>query len=116
MVLENVTFFSLSVDDRRVWKLEKSELFTCKSIFKDLVGGSSLFQPHSFIWKAIPPNIKVFSWLLVLRKLNTHDILQKHRPFLTISPSWCVLCKRINETLDSSFHTLLLHLAYGLGY
>ena len=42
------------LEDRRVWKLETSEMFSCRSLFKELttVDGSLPFQHYSFVWKA----------------------------------------------------------------
>ena len=47
-------------------------------------------------------------WLSLLEKLNTYDRLQKRSPFMTQSPSWCILCKQADENLDH----LLLHCEY----
>ena len=65
-------------EDKWVWEKEGSGLFTCKSLFKHLIG-KPFYTPlkfHHFIWKiSIPHKIRVFSWLLILKKLNTHDLL-----------------------------------------
>ncbi|KAK9103024.1 hypothetical protein Sjap_020278 [Stephania japonica] len=36
-------------------------------------------------------------------KVNVANVLQNRCPYLYLSPSWCVLCKRDNETIDHVF-------------
>ena len=56
------------------------------------------------IWKlSIPVKVKVFTWLLVLGKLSVHATLQNRRPYHFFSPSWCVMCKKANESIDHLF-------------
>ena len=102
-----------AITDRRVWGFESSGLFTCKSFFNSLIDSStfSLFSPFSFIWRVnIPSKIKVFGWLLALGKVTTFDVLQKRQPFRSLSPNWCVLCKKNLKSIDHVF----LHCSFSL--
>ena len=95
-----------AIEDKWVWDKEGSGLFTCKSLFKNLID-KPIFTPfnfHHFIWKiSIPNNVRVFGWLLILKKLNTQDFLQKRQLFLSVSPSWCVMCRNGSESVNHLF-------------
>ena len=94
------------LEDKWEWELESSRLFTCKSLFKHLIDRPTYFpfNYQHFIWKiSIPNKVRVFSWLLVLKKLNTRDLLQKRQPFWSASPSWCVLCRSESEMVNHLF-------------
>ena len=67
---------------KQEWKKEGSRIFTCKSLFKSLIDKPTYtsFKFHHFIWKiSIPNKVRVFDWLLILKKLNTQDLLQKKK-------------------------------------
>ena len=102
---------SRTEQDTRSWVGEKLGSFSCKSFFQLLINSPQdlAFVPHKFIWKTgIPPKVKVFVWLASWKRVNTCDILQKRRPKLAISPSWCSLCKQKGENIDH----ILLHCNY----
>ena len=95
-----------ALEDKWVWVEEGSGLFTCKSLFKTLIDKPTFtpFNFYHFIWKiSIPSKLRVFGWLLILKKLNTQDLLQKRQPLLYVSPSWCVMCKKGSETVNHLF-------------
>ena len=51
------------VEDRRIWKVDPLEVFTCKSAFQvlNVDNQSEKFTLHNFIWKAnVPHKIKIF--------------------------------------------------------
>ncbi|ONI36148.1 hypothetical protein PRUPE_1G572100 [Prunus persica] len=99
--------------DRRRWDLEDSGSFTCKSFqsFLRNKGRAETFPPFSLVWKAkSPPKVKVFVWLVALGKVNTSDLVQRKRPFMYLSPQWCVLCKLCEESVDHLF----LHCPFSL--
>lgn len=50
------------------------------------------------------PKAKKNSWLAAWKRANTCDLFQMRRPYLSTSPSWCILCKNDNESND---HMLL---------
>ena len=57
--------------------------------------------PAKIIWKLnIPVKVKVFTWLLVL---GVHTTIQKRHPHHFLSPGWCVMCKKDNESIDHLF-------------
>ena len=95
-----------TVEDRREWIVESSGVFSCKSAFIWMRKDNSLpvNLPAKIIWKLpIPVKVKVFTWLLVLAKVSVHATLQKRRPYYSLSPGWCVLCKKDNESIDHLF-------------
>ena len=66
----------------------------------------TLFEPHKIIWKScVPYRVKVFVWLVIHGKVNTFDLVQKRNPNMALSPAWCVLCRKDNESIDH----LLIH-------
>ncbi|CAL5357544.1 unnamed protein product [Camellia sinensis] len=73
--------------DKRVWNISSSGVFSCKSLFDNLIDKSSvpLFPLHMKIWKAG-----------VL-----HNV--KRRPYHYLCPQWCVMCKRSSESADHLF-------------
>ena len=92
--LERVRVCGVS-EDKWVWEKEGSGLFTCKSLFKHLID-NLIYAPlkfHHFIWKiSIPNKVRVFSWLLILKKLNTQDLLQKKNNLFCLFLRVSVLC------------------------
>ena len=107
-LLECLNNFRLNaaLEDKRLWLSESSHIFSCKSDFNELreTPNTRAFFPFKLIWKSpIPHKIKVFAWLVALGRVNTCDVLQKKRPNTMLYPSWCVLCKREEETVDHLF-------------
>lgn len=85
----NKEFLSSSFVDQSAWDLEPLSLFSSKSIFLVLFLANPSASPFSSskIWKPpIPPRVKVFSWTAVLNRINTMNILQRKRPFMSLSP------------------------------
>lgn len=59
---------------------------------------------YCIIWmEHYPKKIKIFLWELSLGAINTADSLQHRMLYMSISPSWCVLCQ-------SHFESLLVYL------
>ena len=106
-VIQNANL-NQNLSDKRVWTAHQSGEFSCKSFF-DILSSSQNTTPlpqFNFIWKrGVPSKIKVFAWLALLGRVNTCDLLQKWRPYMCFSPSWCVLCKDHGEDIDH----ILLH-------
>ena len=102
---------SLSTADSRYWSVSSTSLFTVKSFSLALSSSSNLtlFQPARFLWEAKASlKVKAFAWLVAHRKVNTNDLLQVRRPFKSLNPQWCILCKGEGETIDHLF----LHCPY----
>ena len=99
--------FSLAAHpDKRVWNISSSGVFSCKSLFDNLIDKSSvpLFPLHMRIWKAgVPHKVKFFMWSLAHRCVMTNDQFQRRRPNHHLSPQWCVMCKRSSESADNLF-------------
>lgn len=77
-----------------------------ESIFKELCASDeeTIFTPFSFLWKSMAPSkVKLFTWLLVKRKVNTNEAIQMRKPYNSIPLAWCVLRRRNNETIDHLF-------------
>ena len=103
-----------SLEDKRIWMEDTSGIFTCKSAFAWFRKDTSFPVNHQAkcIWKLpTPVKVKVFSWLLVLDKLNVHTNLQRRKPYHSLSPGWCSLCRTNNESNDHLF----LHYDFSLG-
>lgn len=84
-------------------------LFSVKSFFSSLKGDISyprlVFHDNS--WKThAPKKVQVFCWLVALNKLNTHDLLQRRSPFISLSSGWCSLCRE-----DRRRHTIFSFIA-----
>lgn len=62
--------------DRRIWKLEFSRAFSCKSYQKEnknekTTGQSFSFQPLCAIWKAkVPPKVRVLGWIIAQGRMK----------------------------------------------
>lgn len=60
---------------KRLWSLERTSEFSCKSFLSHIGNppSSGAFPLNKFIWKAnIPPKVKAFAWTVVLRRVNTN--------------------------------------------
>ena len=72
------------------------------------------FLLANFIWKSkAPPKVKALAWLVVLwlavlKKVNTNDTLQVTRPYKSLIPHWCILCKGSGESVDHLFWNFLI--------
>ena len=89
----------------RIW-VKDLPGFTCKSFFASTLSGEALpwFEPFKFIWKScIPFRVKVFVWLVVHGKVNTCDQIQRQNSHMVLSPSWCILCRKDDESIDHLF-------------
>ena len=110
----NVVRLSSSIMDSRGKCLSPTSSFSVKSFFMALSKSSNLipFLPVNSIWKSkAPPKVKALAWLVVLKKVNTNDVLQARRPYKSLSPHWCILCKGSRESVDYLF----LHCPITLG-
>lgn len=71
--------------------------------------GDSAFLLESSLASAIrkvtcPKKIKFLLWELLYEAFDTKDLLQRHMPFLEISPGWCTLCKLDGESQNFIFN------------
>ena len=99
-------FFSPSLADSRAWSLSSSGLFSVKSFFLALskVSNPILFLLAKFLWSSkAPSKVKALAWLVVHGKANTNDKLQLRRPYESLYPQWCILCKGNGESIDHLF-------------
>jgi len=99
-------FLARRAIDKRVWVLEPFGKFTSKSFFIALSHPHHPEPsfPHKKIWKPeVPPKIKAFFWIIVLSRINTMDMLQRRKPFIALSPQWCYLCHKDEESVDHIF-------------
>ena len=99
-------FFSPSSSDSRTWSLSSSRLFSVKSFFLELskVSNPILFFPAKFLWSSkVPSKVKILAWLVAYGKVNTNNKLQLRRPYKSLCPQWCILCKGNGELIDHLF-------------
>ncbi|RVW71406.1 Uridylate kinase [Vitis vinifera] len=92
--------------DSRAWFLPSSSLFSVKSFFLALskFSNPTLFLPAKFLWSSkAPSKVKALAWLVVHGKVNTNDKLQLRRPYKSLCPQWCILCKGNGESIDHRF-------------
>ena len=57
-----------------------------------------------------PLKVKAFACLVAHRKVNANDLLQLRRPFKSLNPQWCILCKEDGESVDHIFSFIGLSL------
>ncbi|RVW16749.1 hypothetical protein CK203_076445 [Vitis vinifera] len=98
--------FSPSLADSRVWSLSSSGLLSVKSFFLALskVSNPILFLPAKFLWSSkAPSKVKALAWIVAHGKVNTNDKLQLRRPYKSLYPQWCILCKGNGESIDHLF-------------
>lgn len=89
LLLETANLSS-AVAYRRIWKLDSTELFFSKITYNQLclLEENGFNFLYSFFWKSVAPlKIRVFTQFLSLEKVNTCEVLQKHRPTLAFSPN-----------------------------
>ncbi|CAN1230374.1 hypothetical protein LINPERPRIM_LOCUS3275, partial [Linum perenne] len=86
------------------WSLQPNILFSVASLRHALVAESFTSYtdfPANLIWQpSTPSKIACFLWRVFLRKIATHDNLQKRGFSL---PNQCVLCDSNNESIDHIF-------------
>ena len=62
--------------------------------------GFRTFRFIKLIWKSnIPARIKFFASSLYLERINTYDVIQRKRSLMCLSSSWCVMCKKDQESI-----------------
>lgn len=95
----------LSVEDRRVWVVDSSGLFSrCSAFYTVKQQCHSSGSYHSNLWKmSAPSKVKMFARLLLLDKLYTQNALQRIRPFQVLLPGCCVICIKDGEDVDHLF-------------
>lgn len=82
------------------WGLEKSGMFTTKSLYRAMTHGGIISKVNQNIWKCnIPTKIKIFLWQMYHGKLPAADVLSKK--------GWkgnrrCSICGRV-ETISHIF-------------
>ncbi|RVW97046.1 hypothetical protein CK203_032332 [Vitis vinifera] len=104
--------FSPSLADSRAWSLSSSGLFTVKSFFLALskVSNPILFLSAKFLWSSkVPSKVKALAWIVAHGKVNTNDKLQLRRPYKSLCPQWCILCKGNGDRLITFFFIVLYH-------
>ena len=110
----NWVHLSFSTTNSRVWSLFFIGSFLLKSFFMVLSKPYNQIQflSTNFVWKSkARSKVKAFVWLVVHKKVNTNDMLHVRRPYKSLSPHWCILCKESGESIDHLF----LHCPITLG-
>ena len=62
------------------------------------------------IWKSKAPlKVESFVWTTVFpNRINTNDMLQKHKPLIALSPNTCVICCYSSELVSHLFFSIVL--------
>uniref|UniRef100_A0A803PZR8 Reverse transcriptase zinc-binding domain-containing protein n=1 Tax=Cannabis sativa TaxID=3483 RepID=A0A803PZR8_CANSA len=103
--LEHVKLLNVNVDIR-IWKPDATGVFSSKSAFAWFNSNQNGARPPwtKSLWKSTAMSrVKIFIWLVAHGKVNVHDVLQRRRPFILISPGWCVSCKSSGEEVEHLF-------------
>ncbi|XP_030479135.1 uncharacterized protein LOC115696374 [Cannabis sativa] len=103
--MEQVKLLNVNVDIR-IWKPDATGVFSSKSAFAWFNSNQNVARPPwtKSLWKSIAlSRVKIFIWLVAHGKVNVHDVLQRRRPFILISPGWCVCCKSNGEEVEHLF-------------
>ncbi|XP_062118257.1 uncharacterized protein LOC133831865 [Humulus lupulus] len=75
LVLLKVVDLPAILEDKRIWKPDSSDVFSCKMTFHSLAYAhlGPEFSWAKRLWKSgVPSKVKVFGWLLFLDKLSVH--------------------------------------------
>ena len=101
-------------EDKWLWKSNNEGLFTAKNVYSLLHNASSgvVDNLFSLLWKLkAPSKAIVFTWRLVLNRIETYDQLLKRNIITYNTDSTCVLCglmlKSANHLIfsyDFSYH------------
>jgi hypothetical protein len=95
---------NLSQSTNDVWTFQWGDLYTSRKYYKFVYRSISPPAPFSWIWKSkLWPKLKVFSWLLLVDRLNTRNMLKRRH--LNIGNDYsCPLCSSgEEETLEHLF-------------
>ena len=76
-------------------------MFTMKSMINDLTGALEPSE-RDFYWiiwmDHFLKKINTFLWELGHKAMNIVNRLQQHMPYMSLSPSWCIMCGTNVET------------------
>lgn len=62
--------------DELEWRRSSSAKYSANSFYKLMQGGGKVTWKHNLIWNCrVPPNVKVFAFLLMRNKLLTHEVM-----------------------------------------
>lgn len=64
----------------------------------------------------VPPKAQFFAWPVALGIINTREKIQRRNPKTCLSPSWCVMCRKNEETSTHPFLHCDVASLYGLVY
>ncbi|RVW32138.1 putative ribonuclease H protein [Vitis vinifera] len=66
-------------------------------------GGENSLLGRSLVGSKVPSKVKALAWIVAHGKVNTNDKLQLRRPYKSLCPQWCILCKGNGESIDHLF-------------
>jgi hypothetical protein len=85
-------------DDKLVWTLSPSGIFSVKSFYTAMQSCGSV--PYKFMWRVkLPLRVKTFLWLLLKKSILTRDVLLRRWGKCTTN---CLFCGQ-NESIDHLF-------------
>lgn len=72
----NVVFQETS--DELIWNWTNNATYSAKSIYEIMASEGRIAWRYKVIWKCkVPPNVKVFAFLLLTNKILTHEVMMR---------------------------------------
>lgn len=82
-------------DDEIEWRWTAQGSYSASSYYKVISAGGLIKWRFAFIWKTnTPPKVKVFTVLLLKKRLLTHDIMARRRMHCEARCVMCVTCSQ----------------------
>ena len=88
------------------WLPSADGVFSTKSLMMDMGEKVKPINPTltKTVWNGHQPKkVKFFLWKIAHKVINTSENLQKRMSYITLSPNWCLLCKKENESQSHLF-------------
>lgn len=90
--------------DTIIWKWTASGAYTASSLYKMLKIGGRINFDHAYIWRlAIPPTVRIFSYLMIQDRILSGEIMTRRN---MRNQNSCVMCQ--NCPSESTLHLLFL--------
>ena len=92
--------------DSLTWPPSVDGVFSTKSLMMDMREKVEAINRTlaKIVWKGHQPKkVKFFRWKIAHKAISTSENLQKRTPYITLSPNWCPLCKKENESQSHLF-------------
>lgn len=93
---------SMEEEDRWVWAIDPSDVFSVKSILRSIYSlGQEDYPPYALAWnKKVPPKIQVFLWAALRGRILIRCNLRSQCLLPEGVSELCVLCEEGEESVD----------------